>query len=260
MYKLLFPLLALFVIYLPAQAQQPQPQQKLINGLDPLKPIDAVLLNWENAMSKVDSLVVQCTRTTVDKTFQKKTTYKGYAKFLKTKTGSMYALYLQHTKRPELYEKVICTGEILYLYAPSEKLVYVYNLKRLKGNNQANDDNLMSLLLGMKAAQAKQRYQLTYVPPRADDKYYYYVDIQPRAKSDKADFTRARMVLIRYNFLPRQLWFEEPNGNEITWDLPAIDTKSKLTTLDFQQPRLEPGWNWRVQPVNSQPRIMRNQK
>ena len=55
-----------------------------------------------------------------------------------------------------------------------------------------------------------------------EDKDYIYVMVSARFPQDKADFQRGRLVLDNTTFLPRQLWFEEPNGNQITWDLPKI--------------------------------------
>jgi hypothetical protein len=87
---------------------------------------------------------------------------------------------------------------------------------------QVADDNFLSFLFGMRAAEAKSRYQLTYVPPGPDDKWYYYIKIQPIHPADKHEFTEARLALNNKTFLPAQVWFQEPNGNEVTWDFTKV--------------------------------------
>ncbi len=169
----------------------------------------------------------------------------------------MASLELKHVNRPNVYEKLICTGTFLYQYVPQLKVIRVYDMPK-PPPGQVSEDNLLSFLFGMKAAQAKARYNITYIPPPEGDKYYYYLDIRPKSDADKSDFTHARLVLVRYNFLPRQLWFEEPNGNEIQWDFPVLNTEAKLDSRDFSQPPLPKGWNFLRVPREAQPRVMRN--
>src|SRR5262249_10925473 len=95
---------------------------------------------------------------------------------------------------------------------------------------------------GMKAEQAQQRYKLTLLPAPAGDKWYNYVQIEPREQADKADFTRARLVLSSSTSLPRQLWVEQPNGNAGTWDFENLFTGVVLPAGEFEQPVAPPGW------------------
>src|SRR5262249_46691374 len=97
-------------------------------------------------------------------------------------------------------------------YAPREKVVREHEMPKPR-DGQVADDNLLSFLFGMKAEEAKKRYELTVLQPPPNDKWYYYILIKPRAKADQNDFSRARLVLYKTNFLPRQLWFEQPNKN-----------------------------------------------
>src|SRR5262249_50785153 len=101
-----------------------------------------------------------------------------------------------------------------------------------------------------------QRYELRLAK---EDKYWVYVDIQPRSARDRADFQRARIVLSRETFLPRQLWFEHPNGNEVLWDIPRIQTGANVNRADFEEPRLPTGWRLSRVPVNGEvpPRVIR---
>lgn len=49
-------------------------------------------------------------------------------------------------------------------------------------------------------------------------------------------------MLNKDTFLPRQLWFEQPNGSAIVWSIPRLDTKAKINVRDFDAPSPPPGW------------------
>jgi TIGR03009 family protein len=168
----------------------------------------------------------------------------------------MASLELTRLDRKEVFEKYIITGTFLYQFVPDKKVVLVHDLPK-PPPGQVSDNNLVSLIFGMKAAQAKQRYDLQY---KGYDNHYLYVEIAPKQTQDKRDFARARLVLLRSNYMPRQLWFQEPNGNEITWDFPRLTTPAKLTVLEFQRPELPPGWQFQRMNQSGQPRVMRNQE
>ena len=95
-----------------------------------------------------------------------------------------------------------------------------------------------------------------------EDRWYIYVDIAPRNKADRGDFSRARLVLNRDTFLPRQLWFEHANGNEVTWDIPQLKSGVTVDRRFFDKPTLPPGW--KLVPVRTStappPRVIRQSK
>jgi hypothetical protein len=84
---------------------------------------------------------------------------------------------------------------------------------------------------------------MTWVPdPEYKNKYYHYLQILPRTPADKADFTEARLVLTTKDFLPAQVWYHQPNGNEVRWDF-KIDATAKILPTTFAPPqKLESGW------------------
>lgn len=200
--------------------------------------LNQILQNWEQVMTTINTLVVQCNRTTVDKTWDRTEVFEGEAKFLKPSRAS---LEMHNKAKPEVFEKYVCNGASLWVYNPQGKQLRVHKLPPTK-SGQVSDDNFLSFLFGMKATQAKLRYDLKLLPSPANDNWYYYIEIQPRERADKADFTRARLVLTRMNFLPRQLWFEQPNGNEVTWDFNKLLTAVDLRPAEFDQPAPPPGW------------------
>jgi hypothetical protein len=72
------------------------------------------------------------------------------------------------------------------------------------------------------------------------DPNYHYVLIKPKLAEDKSEFREVRLTLLRANNLPRQIWYLQPNGNEITWDF----TNVKINTA-FNKRLVDPdvtGW------------------
>ncbi|HYT87269.1 MAG TPA: hypothetical protein VEL76_00985 [Gemmataceae bacterium] len=201
--------------------------------------LDAVLANWERVMNSINSLVVQCTRTAIDKTWQRTDVFEGTAKFLKPSRAS---LEMQNKAKPEVFEKLIVNASELCTYAPKSKEILVYKLQQDSKAGPASEDNFLTFLFGMKADDAKKRYQLRLLPAPPNDKWYYYVEVLPRTPADRADFTKARLVLTATNFLPRQLWFEQPNGNEVTWDFNRLEPGVALRPAEFERPVPPQGW------------------
>src|SRR5262249_13955570 len=149
--------------------------------------------------------------------------------------------------------KFVCTGTYVYAFAPKQKEIRAYKLNKPEPG-QVADDSFLGFLFGMKANEAKRRYALTLVK---EDTWYVYVDIVPRSAADKAEFARARLVLNKDNFLPRQLWFEHVGGNEVTWDIPKLQSGVDVDRKLFDAPRLPPGWKF--QEVSTQtPRVIRS--
>jgi TIGR03009 family protein len=230
-------LVALLAATLTAQAQPPQPQPAPAD-----KKLDEYLLRWEQEMQKLQSLEATLERTEKDKTFQTEKKFVGFARYMKDGTGptarNLAMLEMKEPGKQDIYEKFICTGTFLYQFSPTTKEIRALRLPPPKPG-QVGDDNFLTFLFGMKAEQAKLRYDLKVT---REDQYYIYLDVVPRTPQDQADFKRAQLVLNKDSFLPRQLWFEQPNGSTIVWAIPRLDTKAKINEKDFDAPSLPTGW------------------
>ncbi|GIW79088.1 MAG: hypothetical protein KatS3mg105_0895 [Gemmatales bacterium] len=222
-------------------AAQAQPAQEKL---------DRLLQQWEAKMTAVQTLKARCIRTTVDKVFETTDVYEGEALYMKP---NMASLEMYKRNKPSIYEKYICTGTYLYEFVPANKVIRVHTLPQ----GQAN--NFLSFFFGMKAQDAKQRYNLRL---SKEDDWYYYIEITPRLPEDKVDFQRARLVLNKNTFLPRELWFMQPNKNEVKWDLPNVQSGIPLNRSQFAPPA-NSGWKLeRVPQVratrqNVPPRVIR---
>lgn len=217
--------------------------------LNPANRLDSLLMQWEQRMKGVDSILVKdCVRTDKDKATVK--TWKGEARYLKP---NLAALRLVQQEDSKFYELMISTGNFLYEYRPQFKKRMIHQLPPAQNGNF--DNNLLSFLFGMNAIDAKRRYELTLAKDIGpENPHYIYIDVKPRFEADKREFTRAQLVLFQATMLPRRLWFEHPNGSEVMWDLPNMDTTVKLKPSDFTPPEAPEGWeNVRVPLADQRP-------
>jgi TIGR03009 family protein len=253
---LALPALMLIVPCAAAQTQLPQ-----LPKADPNEAkLNEVLNAWEKAMTGVSTLAAKCNRTDVSRTFQTTEQFEGIAKYMKGqgKELSKASLELHNLKKKGVFEKYLCTGDRLYEWDGGGKVIRVHNLPQPKAG-QIADDNFLSFVFGMKAADARNRFNLSWIAdPQHNNKYYYYFMIEPKTAADKADFTKARLTLTVDKMMPRQLWFHKPNGDEVTWDFPTVITPANIAAADFAQPQLPAGWQWQQIPRDAQPRVTRN--
>jgi TIGR03009 family protein len=236
-------------------AQQSPPPSQAPAPLDPNNRLDSLLMQWEAKMKSVQTLKATVTREREDKVFQTRDTFVGEAKYMKP---NLALLDLKRKDRPTLFEKYICTGTYLYEYNQANQEVRFLELPPPKPG-QVADDNFLSFFFGMRAEEAKRRYDLKLVGD-GQDKFYHYLEILPRFPADKADFEKARLVLTQSALLPRMLTFVEPNGNRITWDIPIIETGIPLDRREFESPAVPKGWQLKKAPKANNPRTQGNEE
>jgi hypothetical protein len=85
--------------------------------------------------------------------------------------------------------------------------------------------------------------------------------VEPISLTDKSEFQEARLTVWANSFLPRQLWFKQANGNEVTWDFPRVTNGADIRVTDFAQPAL-PAADWRYYrvPADAGARIIRSNR
>jgi TIGR03009 family protein len=247
-------LLAFFAFGFAALGQQPVPQQPMPQAGD-LNPatnqLDKILVDWESAMSSIKSLYTLVIRTSTDKVLLSKDTFEGEARYIKPNKAS---LYLKDVSKPANFEYLIMNGQTVYQFAAATKKIQVITAPPAK-QGQVSDENFASMLFGMKATEAKKRWTLEF---DKEDKYYWYINVLPKEAADKAEFSRARLVLTKNTNMPREIWFEMPNGNTTTWEFRQMQPNVTLNAKDFEQPTPPAGWQLEVVP--NQERVVRPQK
>jgi TIGR03009 family protein len=215
----------------PAETPEPQPST-----------LDFHLTQWESKMKGIETISAQITREKEDKVFRTRDVFIGEAKYMKP---NLAKLELYKKGRPDVYEKFVITGAYLYEYYAQDKQIRIHELPKPKPG-QVADNNFLSFMFGMKADEAKRRYDMKVVK---ESNYYVYLEIYPRTVDDKAEFQKAQLALLKNTYLPRMLIYTEAQGNKIQYDIQA-DTKARVDRNEFIQPELPKGWQWK--PMKSQ--------
>jgi TIGR03009 family protein len=128
----------------------------------------------------------------------------------------------------------------LYEYVAKENLIRVHKMPDAsKGGQQ---ESFLSFLFGMTAAQAKARYQMELIVPKAPDPYYHYIRVQPKLPQDKGDFMEARLSIYKANSLPAQIFYHQPNGKETVWNFTELKVDQPNIPLQYFQPEQPKGW------------------
>jgi len=223
---------------LPNNSAQPMPMQPAPALTE--ERLDMYLQAWEAKLAGVQTIVADCTRTELNKTFGTKEEFTGTARLVRP---NLFKLDLFKKGDPQNFERYVCTGMNLYEYRPKEKLVRVYELPKNAQGQAVLDDTYLALLYGMKAADAKKRFGLKLVK---EDQWWIYISIEPKNPTDKLEFVRGQMVFYAgppaVAMMPRRIWLEHPNGDEVTWEFPKIESNVKLERTEFVAPAAPQGW------------------
>ena len=222
----------------------------------PPETVDSVLRGWEKAMTDLKSFVAVVERSTFDKALKTNDEFDGYAMFFKgsPKDPSRARLELAKMERlpnktkkrvDSVFEKYICTGTFLYEYVPSTSTIRVHEMP--KNEKEGLQESFLSFLFGMSAVDAQKRYDMVLVYPEDKDKKsvrdpnYHYLLIRPKTEKDRSDFIEARLSLLRSNNLPAQIWYLQPNKNEVTWSFKDMQVNVQIPPKYFQPDDLK-GW------------------
>jgi|688.fasta_scaffold03004_12 TIGR03009 family protein len=234
--RLVFAQGSLPVSSLPVNPIAPNPAQPT--------PLDGILKQWEQQMQRVEFLTANLALIEKDKVFNAVRTSTGTAKYMKSGALNqpvlLASLEFRKENKAETDRKFLCTGNFLYELDYGQKVVRAFEMPKPKPG-QVADDSFLTFIFGMKAEEAKLRYNLSL---DKEDQHYSYISVIPKLPGDRADFQRAQLVLLRATFLPRRLWFEKPNGDETTWDISLIDTKKPVDRKEFDPPQLGKDWRW----------------
>jgi TIGR03009 family protein len=219
--------------------------------------LDAILLSWETSMKGVESLVAPVRLTEVDDVTKTSEVFDGQIKFLRPNRAD---LYVAKTSNPQLYKRYLCSGNYLYDFSPREKRIRAYPLQQRAAGQQVVDNTFIGFLAGMSAQEAKRRFDLKLVTspknPAGEDQWYAYIQVEPRTPEDKAEFSVARIALLKSTMMPREMQFVAPNGAVSKWEVGTILTNaaSQLKALDFVGPQKAPaGWTMEMMPPPGPP-------
>jgi TIGR03009 family protein len=209
--------------------------------------LDQLLNFWEARMSRVEKLLTECKRLDKDGVRGKTEEFVGKAAYLKP---NLALLDLKNAKDDANRELFVSNGNFVYEYQIKNKLLLVHEMPK---NAKISDDTMLSFLFGMKADDAKKRYQIT-LQKAVETDYYIYLKILPRQDADKQEFSEAQLVFYApwigkldptkedWSSLPARIFFKQPNGNEVTWSFLKYDGNAQLEKTNFVPPKAPEGW------------------
>ncbi|HEV3235806.1 MAG TPA: TIGR03009 domain-containing protein [Gemmataceae bacterium] len=248
-------------------AQLGKPQPPPVEALPDQTKLDPYLERWEKETKNLRTLDITCERTRTSAVLGKGEILdvcSGSIKFMKVedRNGPVVLASMTLQKRDGKatdFERIVFSGNFVYVFQPREKTVLYYDVAPPKAG-KASDDSFMPFLSGMKAADAKKRYEIKLTKENDD---FIYLEVMPRQQKDKADFVRAQIVFERKTFLPKRVWYAEANRDTTTFLLTKIEKDKQVNRKEFERPEL-PGKDWKFKKVDrtedQPPRIARPQK
>jgi RNA polymerase sigma factor (sigma-70 family) len=229
----------------PAREPERKPESRL----------EAVLCDWAKASDAVRETHYKFTQTTKDKTFDRTEVRRGEVFF--KKPDLLRVNVVDEKGKPT--EVLLWEKRALHLLNFKERNETIAPLppdfpyqgrpnpspKTFWGRFALLSDlgPIVWPFAGFPVRQLETRFDLRLAK---EDQYYSYLDLTPRTPADKAFFQRARVVLNRDGLWVRQLWFENPNNSDVTYDyekpntapVPPITRDLLLKGLK----NLPPGW------------------
>jgi TIGR03009 family protein len=234
-----FVLTAALMGMITAQAQPPAagtPAVPPIPGDTPEKRLETHLDGWEKTMAALTNFhfVLQLQRTNPAFPNAPKS-YSGSVLCMKPNYARLRLSYdADRTGRD--YEAYICNGKAVYEYNGLAKTITEWKLPDPKANPANATDNLMlDFLAGLKAKDAKERFDITLY--KEDEKgHYIYLDVKPKLAKDKAEFEQMRMALYgpntKWTYLPAQVYLVKPAGDTESWSFKKPQTNLPQITAD----------------------------
>lgn len=185
--------------------------------------LDQLLNEWEERSSQIKILYGTHTRTQYNTVFQTEkvaagrfflqTPDKGRIDLVGVKPTSDKSARIGKNGQPfrvesDHAEKWVCTGLEILIVSDDEKTYEVVPLPDdLKGTNIIHGP--LPFLFGMKAADAKRRFQITL--QGNNDKQAMLIVI-PRMESDRHNYSKAYVMLDKKTYLPSAVKLFDPSG------------------------------------------------
>lgn len=238
-----FILAALMLSAAIAAGQPPVGGAPVAPAAQPDPKLDEHLGKWEKTMGDLSNFRFELSLKKTEVTFKQDKPYSGVVLCMKPNYAVLRLNY-DGDKTGADYEAYISDGKAVYQYSGLEKTITRWKFPDPKANPAGATDNLMlDFLSGMKAKDAKQRFNLSVFK---EDANYVYLDVLPVLAKDKAEFQQLRMALYgpstKFAYLPAQVFLVKPNGDTEQWKFTGPQTNIQgLTEKNFQYQDVK-GW------------------
>jgi TIGR03009 family protein len=228
-------------------------------------PIDMgqLLLQWEGQSAKLKTLEVSIYRIDKNPAWGEEEHYQGHAAF---KTPQLAFLdfrkvNLQVKADPKAkdkkavtpviknkaidskpYETIVCTGQEVWHYRYDVKQIFVYPLDKNQ-RKRALEEGPLPFLFNMRAAEAKQRYEMVL---QGQDEKKYLVMIKPLLPEDKDSFSLAWVYLDKGYLLPTRIYLLAPDRKS-SKDFQLSDIHANDPVKERYFVGVDPGKPWKVE-------------
>jgi len=213
------------------------------------KYLDAYLKVWEERMASINGLETKIIYTETED--GQKTVYTGDAALMKPNFARLMLKEAANPTNTKKWKHHVADGQYLWDFNYGSKVAHVLQLPK----DGVGDKTMFTLLSGMKAADIKKRFDVTI---DVDDstkfnENYIHFSIYPKSKEDMQEFKKAELVLwkndkdpkyVDFLLLPARLWFQHPNGNQVTWEFKNMTVKKSFPKDEFKAPGF-PDKEWR---------------
>ena len=156
--------------------------------------LDAVLDHWEAAMRQISAVRgdLPADADVAAASSGSSEVFEGTIRFLKSNPPAVAASVEMHRKdNPSVTEKLLLNDRGLWQFDAAAKEVRLHPLPKAF---VIGDNTLFALFAGLKAADAKKRFDIQL---KGIDPNYIYIEVVPVLPRDKADFAKARLTLTR---------------------------------------------------------------
>lgn len=208
----------------------------------------AVLKAWEQRSAGIETARSDFTLWEEDVVFQQKHQRQGEIKF-KAPDHGMYRV--REAQGRDWAEHWVCDGKALYEYNHAQRQLIQRNLPpELQG--QRIVDGPLPFLFGAQAERLLQRYWLRIVTPENVARDQVWIEAYPKLQTDRANYSRARVILTTNGLLPYAVELMLPNGNrrvyQFDWKINERNLIAQLFSPDDFSAPLPRGWTKIVDP------------
>lgn len=225
---------------------RPEPQEMHIEPLP--RELETLLQEWERVSAKFEKLSGSHTRIEFNNVFAQETYAQGQfyyespdkgridiepfplkegqpAQRANPKNGQKFAI------KAASAAKWICTGEEVLQINEVDKTVEAFPLPPdLRGKNIIHGP--LPFLFGMKADEAKRRFELSFTDPEKNTNEIVRITAIPRQMMDHENFREAHIILDRRQFVPKAVKLIDPSGN--------VETVYMFREININQANLVP--------------------
>jgi TIGR03009 family protein len=182
--------------------------------------MDKLLRNWESKSRGVRDVECEFRRITKDVIFKTEEIEYGKASGIKPYQGRLDLM----DANGNWSQIFIYNGKRLHQYDFKAKQESIYILPEPDPAGQSMPGPL-GFIYGITASEAKTRFDMKLIRQFSKDGIdYAEIHATPRTQADQQDFKTARILIDLRTYLPKELNFVEPNGNEQHWMFDRLET------------------------------------